>query len=225
MRRSSTATATPIARQVGCRRRGHRRSRATSPSSASSATTASPIPARSRRMPAAIGNLDCRIPKQELRRNRGFEAVDDRARRTPLDGARVGVTEKSLDRNGNIFAAFRRGRARASSRSSATTTSTSPTATSCPMATCFCWSGIFAGRRHRDAAARSSTPPRSARDAGRRAGAARRRHGRPDRQYGRAGRSGQRADGTHACCPWCPTTTTRSCSATSAWSSGWSAKR
>ena len=48
------------------------------------------------------------MPLYELRRNRGFETVTIAPPASPLAGALVGVTEKSLDRNGNIMAFVRR---------------------------------------------------------------------------------------------------------------------
>ena len=44
------------------------------------------------------------VPAQEIRSNRGFETLAKSPAGSPLDGARVAVTEKSLDPNGNIFA-------------------------------------------------------------------------------------------------------------------------
>lgn len=45
------------------------------------------------------------IPARELRSNRGFEMIAKSPDASPLAGARVTVTEKSLDRQGNILAA------------------------------------------------------------------------------------------------------------------------
>jgi hypothetical protein len=57
-------------------------------------------------MKAPVRELDFLIPKWELRKNRGFETVT----RAPADGRRKGglvvVSEKSLDKAGNIFAAI-----------------------------------------------------------------------------------------------------------------------
>jgi len=47
------------------------------------------------------------VPLHELRRNRGFEAVTIAPATTPFPGALVGVSEKSLDRNGDIMAFVR----------------------------------------------------------------------------------------------------------------------
>ncbi len=60
--------------------------------------------------PAAMGaplrQLDFLIPKNELRQNRGFETVTRAPESGPLAGALVVVSEKSLDRHGNILAAI-----------------------------------------------------------------------------------------------------------------------
>lgn len=52
-------------------------------------------------MKAAIGELDFLVPRNELRRNRGFETVAYSQEK----GGLVAVSEKSLDEAGNIFAA------------------------------------------------------------------------------------------------------------------------
>lgn len=53
----------------------------------------------------AFNTLDFLIPRRELRMNRGFETVAYSPDNSPLQGALVAITEKSLDRNGNIFGA------------------------------------------------------------------------------------------------------------------------
>jgi len=50
--------------------------------------------------------LDFLVPAKELRQNRGFETVTHANVDGPLKGALVVVSEKSLDRQGNIFAAI-----------------------------------------------------------------------------------------------------------------------
>src|SRR5690606_36169208 len=55
------------------------------------------------------GEIDFLIPKGELRQNRGFETVAYSNPGGPLKGALVIVSEKSLDRQGNIFAAVTEG--------------------------------------------------------------------------------------------------------------------
>ncbi|OQM75085.1 esterase-like activity of phytase family protein [Manganibacter manganicus] len=59
--------------------------------------------------PGKIGlpfrQLDFLVPAYELRQNRGFETVTWSDPEGPLKGALVAVTEKSLDRQGNVFAA------------------------------------------------------------------------------------------------------------------------
>jgi hypothetical protein len=59
--------------------------------------------------PGRIGlpfrQLDFLIPAYELRQNRGFETLAWSDPKGPLKGALVAVTEKSLDRQGNVFAA------------------------------------------------------------------------------------------------------------------------
>ncbi|MEP7452129.1 esterase-like activity of phytase family protein [Phyllobacterium sp. SB3] len=49
------------------------------------------------------------IPKEELRTNRGIETVAYAPANSPLQGARVAVTEMSLNKAGNIFAAVLEG--------------------------------------------------------------------------------------------------------------------
>ena len=51
------------------------------------------------------GNLNFLIPANELRGNRGFETLAGSPNGTPLQGALVAVSEKSIDKAGNIFAA------------------------------------------------------------------------------------------------------------------------
>lgn len=52
-----------------------------------------------------IRQLDFLVPKHELRINRGFETVAFAPESGRLDGALVVVAERSLDRNGDVFAA------------------------------------------------------------------------------------------------------------------------
>ena len=56
-------------------------------------------------MRASRGKVDFLVPAHELRQNRGFETLAFAPPSGPLNGALVAVTEKSLDRHGNIFAA------------------------------------------------------------------------------------------------------------------------
>jgi hypothetical protein len=56
-------------------------------------------------MKAAFRELDFVVPRNELRQNRGFETVT-RATEGPNRGGLVVVSEKSLDEDGNIFAAI-----------------------------------------------------------------------------------------------------------------------
>ncbi|RFC67743.1 MULTISPECIES: esterase-like activity of phytase family protein [Mesorhizobium] len=53
----------------------------------------------------AFKTLDFLIPRHELRLNRSFETVVYSADDSPLQGAIVTITEKSLDKNGDIFGA------------------------------------------------------------------------------------------------------------------------
>jgi hypothetical protein len=46
-----------------------------------------------------------RIPAYELRRNKGLEAVATSPTTSPLNGASIVVSERSIDKNGNIFGA------------------------------------------------------------------------------------------------------------------------
>lgn len=57
----------------------------------------------------AGASTDFIVPARELRTNRGFECVAYSPEDGPLGGARVAVTEKSLDRKGNIFGAVLEG--------------------------------------------------------------------------------------------------------------------
>ncbi|WP_252910278.1 esterase-like activity of phytase family protein [Aliihoeflea aestuarii] len=56
-------------------------------------------------MGGPIRELDFLIPRHELRYNAGMETVAKARDEGPLEGARVVVTEKSIDTDGNIFAA------------------------------------------------------------------------------------------------------------------------
>ncbi len=52
-----------------------------------------------------LGSVNFLVPKNELRQNRGFEAIAFSPTDSINQGALVAVTEKSLDKDGNIFAA------------------------------------------------------------------------------------------------------------------------
>ncbi|HEY4192776.1 MAG TPA: esterase-like activity of phytase family protein [Mesorhizobium sp.] len=56
-------------------------------------------------MEAPFGQLDFLVPKKELRQNRGFETVTTSSPDGPDKGALVVVSEKSLDKAGNVYAA------------------------------------------------------------------------------------------------------------------------
>jgi hypothetical protein len=60
-------------------------------------------------MKAPVRDLDFLVPRKELRMNKGFETVAYAPEGGPLEGARVIVSEKSLDENGNQFAAILEG--------------------------------------------------------------------------------------------------------------------
>jgi hypothetical protein len=60
-------------------------------------------------MKAPLRNVDFLVPARELRMNRGFETVTYAPADGPLKGARVIVSEKSLDRSGNPYAAILEG--------------------------------------------------------------------------------------------------------------------
>jgi hypothetical protein len=62
-------------------------------------------PAASPGESSPVGSLPILVPRSELRNNRGLETVAVAPAGTALDGAVVTVAERSLDRNGNIFAA------------------------------------------------------------------------------------------------------------------------
>ena len=57
-------------------------------------------------MKAALRDLDFLVPANELRQNRGFETVTRANRNGQHEGGLVVVSEKSLDRQRNIFAAI-----------------------------------------------------------------------------------------------------------------------
>ena len=57
-------------------------------------------------MGAPVRDLDFLVPRAELRRNRGFEALAYAPDGSHLRGALVAVTERSLDGQGNVFAAI-----------------------------------------------------------------------------------------------------------------------
>ncbi|MBN9232366.1 MULTISPECIES: esterase-like activity of phytase family protein [Phyllobacteriaceae] len=57
-------------------------------------------------MKAPFKLLDFLVPVRELRQNRGFETVTRAPAEGPLKGALVVVSEKSLDKDGNIYAAI-----------------------------------------------------------------------------------------------------------------------
>jgi len=57
-------------------------------------------------MRAAFRQLDYLVPPREIRQNRGFETVTHANADEPLKGALVVVSEKSLDKAGNIYAAI-----------------------------------------------------------------------------------------------------------------------
>ncbi|MGB3390743.1 MAG: esterase-like activity of phytase family protein [Pseudaminobacter sp.] len=56
-------------------------------------------------MRAPFRQLDFLVPKHELRMNRGFETIAHAPEGGLLDGALVIVSERSLDKNGDVFAA------------------------------------------------------------------------------------------------------------------------
>ena len=58
------------------------------------------------------GSFDLVVPRRELRYNKGFETIVFAPRASRLQGARVIVSERSLDPAGNIFAAITEGPAK-----------------------------------------------------------------------------------------------------------------
>ncbi len=60
-------------------------------------------------MAGPIGDLDFLIPLHELRYNAGLETVARSKPDGPLQGARIVIAEKSIDADGNIFAAILEG--------------------------------------------------------------------------------------------------------------------
>ena len=57
-------------------------------------------------MGPAIGERDFLVPAQELRVNRGFETLAFAPADSAFEGALVAITERSIDTDGNIFAAI-----------------------------------------------------------------------------------------------------------------------
>lgn len=57
-------------------------------------------------MAKPLGCIDFLIPRHELRKNRGLETVAHAPDDGPLAGARIVVAERSIDADGNIFAAI-----------------------------------------------------------------------------------------------------------------------
>ncbi|WP_295807950.1 esterase-like activity of phytase family protein [uncultured Nitratireductor sp.] len=60
-------------------------------------------------MGAAVRDLDFLVPRRELRSNRGFETIAYAPPGGRLGGARVVVAERSIDEDGNCFAAILEG--------------------------------------------------------------------------------------------------------------------
>lgn len=58
------------------------------------------------RMEGALRDLDFLIPRAELRYNAGMETIARSRADGPLQGARIVVAERSIDTDGNIFAAI-----------------------------------------------------------------------------------------------------------------------
>ena len=57
------------------------------------------------KMGSPVADLDFLIPRHELRMNRSFETVAFAPQESVLAGALVAITERSIDKNGNVFAA------------------------------------------------------------------------------------------------------------------------
>ena len=84
---------------------------ATGSSSASSATTASsPIRGRRACRETLLTRIPLPVPRRELRINRGLETIAKSPKSGPLGGTLVTVAERSIDRDGNLFAAIFEGR-------------------------------------------------------------------------------------------------------------------
>ncbi len=60
-------------------------------------------------MMSQTGSIPFVVPAYELRRNKGFEAIDYAPEGSALKGARIAITERSIDKQGNIFAAIPEG--------------------------------------------------------------------------------------------------------------------
>jgi hypothetical protein len=60
-------------------------------------------------MKGPLDNLDFLVPRKELRTNKGFETIAHAPADGPLKGARVAITERSLDPAGNPYAAILEG--------------------------------------------------------------------------------------------------------------------
>ncbi|MDI6028300.1 esterase-like activity of phytase family protein [Corticibacterium sp. UT-5YL-CI-8] len=57
-------------------------------------------------MKGPVSRRDFLIPRRELRQNKGIETLAFAAKDGPLRGALVAVSERSIDRHGNVFAAI-----------------------------------------------------------------------------------------------------------------------
>lgn len=57
----------------------------------------------------SLAQLDFLVPERELRSNRGFETLAMAPENSPLQGSLVAVSEKSIDKSGNIYAAVMKG--------------------------------------------------------------------------------------------------------------------
>ena len=62
-----------------------------------------------RDMKGPVRDLDFLVPRKELRANKGFETIAYAPMDGPLKGARVAITERSLDPSGNQYAAILEG--------------------------------------------------------------------------------------------------------------------
>lgn len=60
-------------------------------------------------MGAPLGHLDFLVPRRELRRNAGFETLVRAPQESALAGARIAIAERSLDPQGDLFAAILEG--------------------------------------------------------------------------------------------------------------------
>ena len=143
-------------------------------------------------MKAAFRDLDFLVPANELRQNRGFETVTRANPNGQHEGGLVVVSEKSLDKQGNIFAAIIEGPHKGIFTVKRNGDFDITDGAFLPDGDLLLLERSFTMADGREDAAAAHLWRRDRQGRGRRrAGAVRGRHGLPDRQYGRRSTSGR----------------------------------